>query len=395
MFKKFFLVLLISALLNICAENVQAREVVDMRGKTVIVPDNITNIATIDDGFIESVLTYLGEIDKVKVIGSWGLKRDYSYTFPKENGEEYTLKGLSTMKELHPWLNDLLCVSSPQGNAVNFEALAAAKPDVVIIRVGDCTVRSDTMEATQRTIDTIESLKIPLIVLYTPAFDKDYNLSSMKTEAEVIASLFGSKQVAQARLLMNYTESIETLIHTRLDNISENEKKRVLYFGLNPTTRDQGGAGTVHGIDTPQSFMIEKIINAKNAFQNKGTSIPVNTEQVYALDADVILLPTMNGYHPAEELYSAPYYSLLRDVRAVKNKQVYPLPWTPMYCAPRLEYPLELLIMAKAVYPEKFKDIIFHEFALDFYKKVYHIDEIQAKKLLDTQILNWTSEQGW
>ncbi len=372
-----------------------AREITDMRGKKVIVPDNITKIATLSDGFVENILTHLEEIDKVSVIGSWGLKRDYSYTFPSSTGKEYTYSGNNTMRVLHPQLDKLLCVNSPQGNVINYEALAFAKPDVVIMRVGDCTIRQDTMEATKKSIETIEALDIPLVVLYTPAFDTKYDPSSMKTEAMTIASIFGEKEVVKAEKLMDYVGSIEKMIAERVQNIPENEKKKVLYFGLNPLVREQGGVGNVHGIDTPPSFMIEKLINAKNAFRNVGTNIPMSVEQVYALNPDIILLPTMNGYHPAEELYSAPYYSLLKDMRAVKERKAYALPWTPMNCAPRLEYPLELLVMAKAIYPEKFADIIFHEFAIEYYQKIYPINKKKANELLSHQILDWAKDMNW
>ncbi len=369
-----------------------ARDIVDMRGKTVTVPDTIEKIATLDDGFVENILTHIGHIDKVDVIGSWSMKRDYSYTFPTTNGEDYTLKGLNTMYYLFPHLNDLTCVNSPQGNVINYEALAAEDPDLVIMRMGDCTIRADNIEASNRSIEQIEALGIPLVVLYTPQFDEEYNLSSMHKEAEVIASIFGEEEVQKAKDIMDYVGGIESMIRQRVAEIPRDEKKRVLYFGLNPSVREQGGAGNVHGVNTPQSFMIEQVVNAKNAFEGKGTNVPVSVEQVYAFDPDVILLPTMNGYHPAEELYTAPYYSLLKDVRAVKERNAFALPWTPMNCAPRLEYPLELLIMAKAIYPEKFEDIVFADFALDFYKKLYFVDDEKAAGLLNTQILDWTKE---
>ncbi len=372
-----------------------AREIVDMRGKTITIPDKIEKIATLDDGFVENILTHIGEIDKVKVIGSWSMKRDYSYTFPTVDGEDYTLKGLNTMYYLYPHLNDLTCVNSPQGNVINYEALAAQNPDVVIMRMGDCTVRADNIEAATRSINQIEALGLPLVVLHTPQFDEEYNLSSMKEEARVIASVFGEEEVQEASMLMDYVSGIENMIRERVADIPREDKKTVLYLGLNPVVREEGGAGNVHGVNTPQSFMIEQVVNAKNAYKGKGTNVPVNAEQIYAFDPDIILLPTMNGYHPSKELYTAPYYSLLNNVRAVKDKKAYALPWTPMNCAPRLEYPLELLIMAKAIYPEKFKDIVFHEFATDFYKKIYHVDDKTAEGLLDTQILTWTKEEGF
>lgn len=38
--------------------------IVDMRGKTIMLPRNLQRIATIDDGLIEEVFTCLGEINK-------------------------------------------------------------------------------------------------------------------------------------------------------------------------------------------------------------------------------------------------------------------------------------------------------------------------------------------
>ena len=55
----------------------QARVVTDMRGKQVSVPDKLSRVATIDDGFVEGVMTHLGVIDTVTMIGSWSMKRDY------------------------------------------------------------------------------------------------------------------------------------------------------------------------------------------------------------------------------------------------------------------------------------------------------------------------------
>ena len=100
----------------------------DMRGKTVMVPKNLSRIATIDDGFIESVMTHLGEVRKVVAIGSWSMKRDYKYDFVTTKGESYTYsKGWNTMKYLNPWLNDLPCFNSPQGNIISYETLAKAE----------------------------------------------------------------------------------------------------------------------------------------------------------------------------------------------------------------------------------------------------------------------------
>nr|MBP7246491.1 hypothetical protein [Brachymonas sp.] len=67
----------------------------------------------------------------------------------------------------------------------------------------------------------------------------------------------------------------------------------------------------------------------------------------------------------------------------------------PMNCARRVEYPLDMLVIAKAAYPEQFKDIKVHEFALKFYKDVYKVDDKTAKGLRSTQWLDWTVENDF
>ncbi len=367
--------------------------VTDMRGKPVDIPSDPKRIATIDDGFVESVLTHLGKIDRVHVIGSWGLKRDYKYTFSTRDGESFEHRGWHVMKFLHPWLDEKVCVTPPQGYAINFEALAEAEPDVVILRVGDCTVSINNTEVIQKTIDTIEALGLPLIVLYSPTYYHGEGTNSMRQEAAVIGALF--EEEAKAVSLADALAATEKLIRERTAHIKPEDAARILYFGLSPTARSQGSSGIVFGVNTPESYIIEQIAGARNAFRGKGAGVPISTEQIYALDPDVIILPTSNGYHPPRELYEAPYYADLQELRAVQAKRVYAMPWTPMNCARRVEYPLDMLIIAKAAYPALFADISVYEFAKKLYMDVYHVDEATAKGLRSTQLLDWMEEVGF
>lgn len=390
--KKLFIILFIFSSVQSFAYTVT-----DMRGKQVNIPENLERIATIDDGFIEGVMTHLGVINKVTAIGSWSMKRDYKYTYETIDGKKYTAKGVNTMKYLHPWLNDIPCFNSPQGDILNYETLAKADPQLVILRVGDCTVsggsyfRGGDPAQLEKTITMIESLDIPLVVLFSPTYYGKAELSSMKEEMRVLGDIF--KQRDKALKLYEYLNETEIMVRNRTKNIKD--KPNVLYFGLNSAARKQGGSGMVSGITTPESYIIENIVNAKNAYRCKGNNIILSGEQVYAIDPDVILLPTQNGYHPADELLKAPYYQNLNQLKAVQNKRVYALPWTPMNCSRRVEYPLDILIIAKAAYPEVFKDIKVHQFALDFYKKVYNVDDKTAKALRSEQLLDWTVENDF
>jgi len=118
----------------------------------------------------------------------------------------------------------------------------------------------------------------------------------------------------------------------------------------------------------------------------------MSAEQLYSLNPDVIVLPTSNGYHPPRELYESPDFQILQELKAVKNKRVYAMPWSPMNCARRVEYPIDMMIIAKAAYPDKFKDIKVHTFVLQFYKDVYNVSDKDAEALRSEQILDWTVE---
>lgn len=369
------------------------RTVTDMRGAAVTIPAPPKRIVTIDDGFVEAVMTHLGTIHSIAGIGSWSMKRDYVYRFETRAGDQYEHRGWNTMKFLHPWLDALPVVNSPQGNVINFETLAKAEPDLVILRIGDCTVSASNKEGAKKAVAAIEALDLPLVVLHAPSCFDGGDMRTIKQEMGIVGEIFGMREKAEK--LADKLAAVETMIRERTAAVPEHEKPRLAYFGLNPAIRKAGASGSVWGVDTPESYIIEQVAGAKNAYTGKGSGVPMSVEQVYALDPDVIVLPTSNGYHPPRELYEAPYYATLSELRAVKEKRVYAMPWTPMNCARRLEYPLDMLVIAKAAYPEKFKDISVHAFALQLYKDLYGVDDATARGLAATQLLDWMREYGF
>ena len=112
------------------------------------------------------------------------------------------------------------------------------------------------------------------------------------------------------------------------------------------------------------------------------------------MDPDVIILPTDYGYHPVRELYEAPYYQNLKDLKAINNHRVTSLPYTPYDCGKRLEYPLELMVIAKAVYPDLFSDIDLNKWLISYYEGLYGIDEKTAEGLRSVQWMDWVKEAG-
>ncbi|GAB7014986.1 ABC transporter substrate-binding protein [Methanogenium cariaci] len=367
------------------------RTVIDSRGVEVQIPADIEKVVTISDGMVEGVMTVLGVEDKIIGVGSSCIQRNFNYTYPTISGESYEYTdGMNPVTYLNRWIMDLPRISESK-TAVNFEALSALDPDVVIMRVGSCSVRNIDDESVQKSIDTIESLGIPLVVVYGPNCYKEPDLSKMSNEIRIIGDVFNDQ--AKAERLADYLEEQVNIVSERTKNVPDNDKPEVLVFGLSPRARKAGGCGQVFGLDTIESYFITDICHAKNAFDEPGYFKTVSEEQILARDPDVIVLCTASGYHPPEELYSAPYYQNLEELSAVKNRRVSALPWTPCNCAKRLEYPIDVMVIAKASYPELFEDIELERWLLDFYENVYGVDEATAIELRSTQWMDWCVEE--
>lgn len=366
------------------------KTVVDSRGIAVQVPAEINRVVTISDGLVEEVMTVMGVQNKLVGLGSAGFSWVSDVKAPLlDGGNESVGTCIHVASYLNPWIRNLTTVAV-YGTPINFETLAGLHPDLVILRVGDCTYgRND--ENTKKTIDSIESMKIPIIVLYGPPCYDEPNIETITKEIRILGVLFGKQEKADE--LVKYLVESDDIILERTRKINDTEKVRVMIFGMSPQARSKGGAGYTYGLNTMESYFLENIVNAKNAYQENGGSTQLlSSEQVLALDPDVIVLATSHKYPTPQELYVASYYQNLQEMRAIKNKRVAALPWTPVNCAKRLEYPIEIMVMAKAAYPELFSDVDLGQWILDFYEGVYGINDTQARNLRSLQGMNWTVE---
>ncbi|MDD3042413.1 MAG: ABC transporter substrate-binding protein [Methanosarcinaceae archaeon] len=372
-------------------DGVEYRTVVDSRGVEVQVPTEIERVVTVSDGFIEGIMLALGEEEKIVAVGTSSPQRVYNFTYQTMGGETYEYRdGMQPVTYLSPRIRDLPPVKGSEG--VNYETLAGLHPDLVILRVGSCAFYS--MDKVQKTVTTIEGLGIPVVVLKAPSCFDEPDLSTISDEIRVLGAVFGKEK--RAGELADYLESRTQVIFERTKDIPEAERPNVLVFGAWPANRKSGGGvGDVEGTDTIDSYFIEEIVHAKNVYRGTGGMVPVSAEQLLTLDPDVILLTTAYGYHPAEELYSAPNYQIVSELSAVKNRRVFSFPFEPPNCAKRHEYPIDVMVIAKAAYPDRFADIDLGEWLLDYYKSVYGVDDETARALRSAQWMDWTVEEDF
>lgn len=366
------------------------RIVVDSRGVRVPLPPRIDRVVTISDGFIEGVMTVFGVQDRLVGVGSSCLtQKDYRFSIPLKSGRnrDYT-HGMHTAVLLNPWITELPCIAV-WNTAPNYEKIAGLNPDLMIIRVGSCWHWKDN-DQIPKSIKMIESLGIPVVVLHSPNTYDRPNLETLDAEIRILGELFAREK--QAERLVRYLKTQVDRVSQCTGSIPETERPRVLLLGLSPKSREAGGAGMVLGMETIDSYLLEHIAHGVNAFRESGHFKILGTEQILALQPDAIVLPTAWGYHPPRELYEAPYYADLRQMAAVKNRRVAALPWMPCNCDKRLEYPIEIMVMAKTAYPDRFADIDLADWLIDFYRNVYGVDEETAEKLRSVQWMDWTLE---
>ena len=366
------------------------RTVTDSRGVAVRVPQEIERVVTIDDGFSLEVMTVLGTEGTLVGVGSRTYEEIDTYTYESVYGGNHTYtNGMNTMAFLHPWTRTLPVIAEFEGG-VNYEALASLDPDVVIVRLGSCTFWVND-ENVQRSVERMESLGIPVIILYGTNFYDNPDISTMSNEIRILGELFG--KLEEAEQLVALIERDIGTIRSRTEEIPEGQKPSVLYLGLASIARDEGGAGNTVSLQSYESWTLENIVHARNAFrEDSGYWHVVSAEHILAMNPDVIILPTDWGYHPVEEIFEAPYYQNLRALNAVKNRRVTSLPFTPYDCAKRLEYPIEVMVIAKAAYPERFSDIDLNEWLLKFYQDLYGIDRHTAEGLRSIQWMDWVAE---
>jgi len=366
------------------------RSVTDSRGVQVKVPREINRVITISDGLVEGTMTVLGQQGKIVALGAASLQKGYTYKYPVLGQKEPVLQyGINTVTSLNPKFMDLPRIADWNA-APNYEAIAGLKPDVMIVRVGSCWHYRDN-DQVPKSIKMLESLGIPLVVLHSPNTYGRPDMAVISSEIRIIGRVFGQED--RADRLAKYLESQIALVSERTKDVPESARTKVLIFGLSPKDREKGGAGNAAGLETIESYFVEEVANARNAFPEKGGSKMLSAEQVLALNPEVIVLRTSWGYHPPRELYEAPYYQNLSELKAVKERRVAALPYTPSNCDKRLEYPIDAMVIAKAAYPKKFQDIDLAAWLIEFYRNVYGVDEATAAKLRSAQCLDWTLDK--
>lgn len=349
----------------------ETKLVTDMRGKEVAIPADPQRVAIFDKGFLVQSMSALGVLDKICATG--GLITEIGD--PEQRDSMY----------LFPRIMELPILGYPT-DAVDFETLAAAAPDLVILR------NSEYIKDSEITADAIvkieEDLGLPLVVINGPGCYEEAMLEYQYEGIEVLGEVFGKQERAEE--IISFMKAQVAMIEERTAGIDEADKPSVMYIGL----RNDDGVGVVWGDNFGDAKFSTEYANIKNVYEQPART-SMSAEQIITLDPDVMILCT-NSVRPNPDILSTdPAYENLQDVSAVKNGRVTSIGLLTWWGDFRLEFPTILMIAAKSAYPERFEDINVSEWLDEYHRTIYGLDDAQAQRIKEIQQLDWMDSRGF
>ena len=256
------------------------------------------------------------------------------------------------------------------GDAINYEAVIAAGPDLVFV-VG--ALNDKTADQADR---LTESLGIPAVVV-------DNSLKASPDAYRFMGELFGVQKEAEA--LASYAE--RTLADIAAIKIPEEEKVR-MYYGNGEDAMETAPAGSDHG----QIIDMTGALNVADLELGDGSRVQISLEQLLAWDPDVIVVngepkANVSGRQTAEKILNDPDFASLK---AVRNGQVYGTPGAPFSWVDRPPGPNRLVgirWLSGLIYPDALGFDVDEE-VCEFFRLFYHVEltEEQLAALYDGTI---------
>lgn len=313
------------------------REITDMAGRTVVVPDEIETV------FSSSTVTAI-----------------FMYTLAPDKllGWNYELNELEKsiiLEEYHDLPN------FGMGDSINYEAVIAADPTIAV-NVG--TINDKMISDCDK---LSKSLGVPVVAV-------DGDLSASAEAYRFMGELLGEEE--QAEKLASYAE--KTFADIEKMEVPEDKRVRI-YYGNGEHSLETAPAGSAHG----QIIDMVNAVNVADLEMGEGSRVQISAEQLLAWDPDVIVVngepkADMSGASAAETILANPDYASLK---AVQNQQVYGTPNAPFSWMDRPMGPNRIVgirWLSGLIYPEYLNYNVDEE-VKEFFDLFYHVQLTDEK----------------
>ena len=313
------------------------REITDMAGRTVVVPDEIETV------FSSSTVTAI-----------------FMYTLAPDKllGWNYELNELEKsiiLEEYHDLPN------FGMGDSINYEAVIAADPTIAV-NVG--TINDKMISDCDK---LSKSLGVPVVAV-------DGDLSASAEAYRFMGELLGEEE--QAEKLASYAE--KTFADIEKMEVPEDKKVRI-YYGNGEDSLETAQAGSAHG----QIIDMVNAVNVADLEMGEGSRVQISAEQLLAWDPDVIVVngepkADTSRASAAEAILANPDYASLK---AVQDQQVYGTPNTPFSWMDRPMGPNRIVgirWLSGLIYPEYLNYNVDEE-VKEFFDLFYHVQLTDEK----------------
>ncbi len=313
------------------------REITDMAGRKVVVPDEVETV------FSASTVTAI-----------------FMYTLAPDKllGWNYELNDLEKsviLKEYHDLPN------FGMGDSINYEAVIAAGPTIAV-NVG--TINDKMISDCDK---LSESLGVPVVAV-------DGDLAASAEAYRFMGELLGEEE--QAEKLASYAE--KTFADIEKMEVPEDKKVRI-YYGNGEDSLETAPAGSAHG----QIIDMVNAVNVADLEMGEGSRVQISAEQLLAWDPDVIVVngepkADTSGASAAEAILANPDYASLK---AVQDQQVYGTPNTPFSWMDRPMGPNRIVgirWLSGLIYPEYLNYNVDEE-VKEFFDLFYHVQLTDEK----------------
>lgn len=322
------------------AEN-KVRTVVDMAGRSVSIPTKVEKVYTPSP--IGTIVMYT--LDEKKLVGL-----NYKLS---DIEKKYTSEYYKKLPVLGGWFG--------KGNTGNVEEIIKAKPDV-IISMGDINNSSKSQAE-----DLQKKLGTPVLLV-------DGKLENMDKAYEFLGDIIGEKE--RAKELGNYCKKTTDETKAAVANVPQEKRIKVYYAeGTKGLETDPKGSPHTEVLDLVGGINVADV-PLKSGYGRSEVSI----EQVLSWNPDMIIVGADAGF-ATNSLPSIMKDPAWKNIKAVKEKQVYQIPFAPFSWfdrPPAVNRIIGVKWLANLLYPDYVKIDLKAE-TKEFYKLFYHRDLTEAE----------------
>jgi iron complex transport system substrate-binding protein len=336
------------------------REIVDMAGRKVKVPENVTRVACMQGPTYEMVFA-LGGKNQISLV-----RDDHKSAYPLALKTNPDLKKIASLSGVGP--------QSP----VNIEEFIKQDPDVVIYW---------NIPQELKKFDTAGIAAV--VVNWSSVEPKNVqeSLSDQKQKLHFLAEVLGDKALERYQKWSDYFDKTTDFIQSRLAGVPKSDYPSV-YIG------NSWGANILAtwGAFSSNPYIVELCGGRFVGVKGPGMFPEVTREQLLGWAPDFLIVDN-HGRDPEkviQDLNTSPEWAPLP---AVKNHRVYRIPSGVFFLDKGTSSPVFFKWLAQKLHPTRFEDLNIED-DLKFYFKTFYDYDLSTKEA-EEALSGWVNEEAY